>query len=319
MSARARGAAVLLLALLPAAARAERPVPFLSGRVVDEAGMIPQPVRDALELRLRDLEQATGAQVAVLTVDSLQGEPLEQYTLRVADTWKLGGKERDDGVLLFVARGDRKMRLEVGYGLEDKLTDLRSRRILDEVITPRFKAGDFGGGIEEGVKAVDTVILGGEVAAQVPPAPVAPSGAGMTLAGRLFMGAMFLVVVGLFSLLALILPGPIGWTLYAFLMPFHCLFPIAILTPPVGTAWFVLWVIGFPLARRWLARTGRLQRWRDAFPVPASGAGSGGAWTSGSSWGSSGGSSWSSSSSSSGSSFSGGGGSFGGGGASSSW
>ena len=279
--------------------------------------MVPPPVRDRLELKLRDLEQATGAQVAVLTVESLQGDPLEQYTLRVADTWKLGGKERDDGVLLFVARGDRKMRLEVGYGLEDKLTDLRSRRILDEVMGPRFKAGDFGGGIEEAVKAVDAVIRGGEVAAQLPPAPVAPAAGELGLGGRLFMGALFLVVVGLFSAVAVVMPGAGAWMLYVFLMPFHCLFPIAIMTPPVGTAWFVLWVIGFPLARRWLSKTGRAARWRDWVPATA---GSGGSWSSGGSWGSSGGSSWSSSSSSSGgSSFSGGGGSFGGGGASSSW
>jgi uncharacterized protein len=307
----------LVLALLPALARAERPVPFLTGRVVDEAGLIPQPLRDALEQRLRDLEQATGAQVAVLTVDSLQGEVLEQYTLRVADTWKLGGAERDDGVLLFVARGDRKMRLEVGYGLEEKLTDLRSRRILDEVLAPRFKAGDFAGGIDEGVKAVDAVIRGGEIAAP-PPVPLASSGQ-MTLAGRLIGGVIFLLVVGLFSLLAAVLPGPIAWVMYVFLMPFHCLFPIGLLTPALGTAWFALWVIGFPLLRRALAKTGRGKRWRTLFALPA-GAGSGGGWTWGSSGGSSGGSSWSSSSSSSSdSSFSGGGGSFGGGGASSSW
>ncbi|HET8644839.1 MAG TPA: TPM domain-containing protein, partial [Vicinamibacteria bacterium] len=223
--------------------------------------------------------------------------------------------ERDDGVLLFVARADRRMRLEIGYGLEDRLTDLRSRRILDEVIGPRFKAGDFGGGIEEGVKAVETVIRGGEVVAAVPPAPVAPAAGELTLGARLVMGAIFLVVVGLFSGLALVMPGGVAWTMYAFLMPFHCVFPMAILTPPGGLAWLALWVIGFPLARAWAKRKG----W--AMKMPAFSGGRSG-WTSGGSsgglWGSSGGSSWSSSSSSGGG-FSGGGGSFGGGGASSSW
>jgi uncharacterized protein len=310
-------AAALVLALVPAAAGAEAPVPFLAGRVVDEAGLIPQPVRQRVEQRLRDLEQATGAQVAVLTVESLQGEPLEQYTHRVAETWKLGSKEKDDGALLFVARADRKMRLEVGYGLEDRLTDLRSRRILDEVVAPRFKAGDFGGGIEEGVKAMDAVVRGGEVVAQVPPAPVAPAAGEIDLAGRLIGGLIFVVVVGLFSVLAAIIPGPGGWMIYVFLMPFHCLFPVALFTPPVGLAWFAAWVIGYPIARRWLRKTGRVASWSAG-----TGLSSAGSWSAGHSWASSGdssgGSSWSSSSSSD-SSFSGGGGSFGGGGASSSW
>lgn len=311
---RARRLAAVLPLLLAAAETtlAARPVPFLSGRVVDEANMIPQPVRERIELRLRDLEQATGAQVAVLTVESLQGDSLEEFTIRVADTWKLGGGERDNGVLLFVARGDRKMRLEVGYGLEERLTDLRSHRILDEVMGPRFKAGDFGGGIEEGVKAVEAVVRGGEVA--VPPAPVGSTSGELTVAGRIIMAVLFLGVVGIFSALALVLPAGAGWTLYAILMPFHCLFPVAILTPPVGVAWFALWIIGFPLARRWAARRGWLMKWREWVPASAGGSESAG-WSSGGgsrsrSWGSS---------SSGGSSFSGGGGGFGGGGASSSW
>lgn len=303
-------AVLLLVGAGPPAARAERAVPFLTGRVVDEAGMVPQPVRDRLELRLRDLEQATGAQVAILIVESLEGEPLEQYSLRVAETWKLGGAERDDGVLLFVARADRKMRLEVGYGLEDRLTDLRSRRIRDEVMAPRFKAGDFGGGFEEAVKAIEAVIRGGELAAPLPPAPVAPTGAS-PFAGepvaRLFAGCIFLVVIGVFSLLALFGEGPMPWILYVFLMPFHCAFPAGILTPMLGAMWFGLWLVGFPVAR-WLVRK---RGWGEGFRdwMPASTGAGGGSW----SWGSS------SSGDSGGSSFSGGGGSFGGGGASSSW
>jgi uncharacterized protein len=312
---RARRLAAVLLALLAAAeaALAARAVPFLGGRVVDEAGMIPPPVRERIEARLSDLERATGAQVAVLTVESLQGDPLEEFTLRVADTWKLGGRERDDGVLLFVARGDRKMRLEVGYGLEERLTDLRSRRILDEVVGPRFKAGDFGGGIEEGVKAVEAVVRGGEVAV---PAPAAAIPGDMPWAVRLFMAAMFLGVIGLFSAIALVMPAGVAWTMYAVLMPFHCVFPVAILTPAGGLAWFALWVVGFPFARRLAARRGWAVKWSGW--LTGAGAGSTG-WSSGSSWGAgSSGSSWGSSSTG-GSSFSGGGGGFGGGGASSSW
>jgi uncharacterized protein len=316
VSPRRAGAALLLLAALATSAAAERAVPFLSGRVVDEADIIPQPVRDRLEQRLEDLERTTGAQVAVLTVDSLQGEVLEQYTLRVADTWKLGGKERDDGVLLFVSRGDRKMRLEVGYGLEPRLTDLLSRRILDEVMAPRFKAGDFGGGIEEGVKAVEAAVRGQDVAARLPPPPVVSVSGFGDWKARLVGGLIFLLVVGIFSAVALFGPNPVSWVLYVLLMPFHCTFPMALLTPRLGLAWFGLWVIGYPVARRFIGKSSWGKSWRNW--SAGGGGGSGGAWRSGG-W-SSGGGSWSSSSSSSGgSSFSGGGGSFGGGGASSSW
>ena len=306
--------AALVLALLPAVARAEAPVPFLAGRVVDEAGMIPPDVRGRLAAKLKALEQATGAQVVVLTVPSLQGEVLEPYTHRVAETWKLGRKEQDDGALLFVSKGDRKMRIEVGYGLEDRLTDLRSRRILDEVMAPRFKAGDFGGGIEEGVNAIDEVVRGGEVTAQLPPAPVAPASRPITLADRLIMGVIFLFVIGLMSAVALFLPNVPAWVLYVFLMPFHCAFPAGILTPSLGLAWFGLWLVGFPLARHRLQKAGWAPRWAERLPSAVSGGSSGGSWggSSGGSWGSD-------SSSSSDSSFSGGGGSFGGGGASSSW
>jgi uncharacterized protein len=310
---KARTAALVLL-LLPALARAEAKVPFLAGRVVDEAGMIPPDVRGRLEAKLTALEQATGAQVVVLTVPSLQGEALEPYTHRVAETWKLGRKEQDDGALLFVSRGDRKMRIEVGYGLEDRLTDLRSRRILDEVMGPRFKAGDFGGGIEEGVNAIDEVVRGGEITAQVPPAPVAPASRPMTLTDRLVMGVIFLLVVGLTSAVALFLPNVPAWILYVFLMPFHCAFPAGILAPVPGLVWFVLWVVGFPLARHRIKKAGWAPRWAQWVPSASSG------WSSGGSWGGGSGGGWSGgSSSSSDSSFSGGGGSFGGGGASSSW
>jgi uncharacterized protein len=303
--------------LAAAPALAARPVPFLAGHVVDEAGLVPPDVRARLEQRLIALERSTGAQVAVLLVESLQGEPLEAYTLKVAETWQLGGRERDDGVLLFVARRDRKMRLEVGYGLEDRLTDLRSRRILDEVIAPRFKAGDFGGGVDEGVRAVEDVIRGGEVANAAPLAPVPPPVATAPWWVALLFGGLLVMVFGLFIAAALLGPAPVGWILYVFLAPFHFAFPAAYVSPTAGVAWLACWAVGFPIAR-WLLHRGkrgeRLRSWH------ASSRGSSGPSSSGSSWSSGGssGSSWSSSGSS-GSSFSGGGGSFGGGGASSSW
>lgn len=292
---------------------AEKAVPFLSGRVVDEASMIPQDVRDRLELRLRDLEQATGSQVAVLTVESLEGEVLEQYSIRVAQTWKLGSREKDDGVLLLIAKQDRKMRLEVGYGLEDRLTDLLSRRILDDVIAPHFKAGQFGTGVEDGVKAIAATVQGQQVAWPAPPVRAGGS-SGIPIVARLFFGGMFVLVVGVFSVVAVLSSGCQSWFLYVFLMPFHLLFPMVFLTPFGGVAWFLGWVFAFPVVKLWLHKTvaGKafLKR-HSGLPTFASSSG-GSSWSSGSS-----GSSWSSGSS--GDSFSGGGGSFGGGGASSSW
>jgi uncharacterized protein len=162
------GAVLCLLVFALSAVALE--VPSLKARVNDLADLLPAGNEVALESRLAGIEASTGVQVAVLTVPSLEGEDLEDFTLRVAETWKLGQAEEDNGALLFFARDDRKMRLEVGYGLEPTLTDALSRRILDEVIRPRFQQGDFPGGIEAGVEAIGAVV-GGNVEALPPPPP----------------------------------------------------------------------------------------------------------------------------------------------------
>jgi uncharacterized protein len=168
-------ALILVLVSLPVTA-ADKPVPFLSGHVVDEAGMIPEDVRQRIDQKLIAYEQSTGAQVAVLTVPSLDGDPVEDYSMRVVETWKLGKKGKDNGVLLLIAEQDRKMRIEVGYGLEGELTDLESGRIVDNVIRPDFQKGDFAGGIEHGVDAILSALGGGEVPAEPPARPVASKG-----------------------------------------------------------------------------------------------------------------------------------------------
>jgi uncharacterized protein len=160
-------AALVVFLALPALA-ADKPVPFLSGRVVDEAGMIPEDARQRIEQKLAAFEQKTGDQVAVLTVNSLDGEPVEDYSMRVVETWKLGKKGKDNGVLFLVAKEDRKMRIEVGYGLEGDLTDLENGRILDNVVRPDFQKGDFGGGIEHGVDAILNALGGGAVPVAAP-------------------------------------------------------------------------------------------------------------------------------------------------------
>ena len=155
-------ARALTLALLAAtAAVAEVPVPALSARVTDLTGTFDAGQRAALEARLEGFERAKGSQVVVLIVPTTQPETIEQYGIRVADAWKIGrGGTIDDGVILLVAKDDRALRIEVGQGLEGVLPDAIAKRILEETIIPRFRSGDFYGGISEGVERIIAVIEG---------------------------------------------------------------------------------------------------------------------------------------------------------------
>ena len=145
-------------------ATAQKAVPQLTGRVVDLAGMINAGDEADLTARLKAHEDATGNQVAVLTIPSLDGEVLEEYSLKVARTWALGQKDRDNGVLLLVAKNDRKLRIEVGYGLEGTLTDAIASFIIRQTITPLFKQGLFNGGIVAGTGQIIDVLESDEAA-----------------------------------------------------------------------------------------------------------------------------------------------------------
>ena len=151
---------VALAAAAPAIAQALQPVPALTARVTDLTGTLTAPERTALEQKLAAVEARKGAQVAVLIVPTTQPEAIEQYSIRVVDAWKLGREKPDDGALLLVAMQDRALRIEVGRGLEGALTDLAANRIIDETITPRFREGDFAGGISAGVDRMIQVIDG---------------------------------------------------------------------------------------------------------------------------------------------------------------
>lgn len=129
-------------------------VPPLKGYVNDYAGMISKPARAKMETELKAFEQSDSTQVFVLAIPSLQGEGLEEYSIKVVEAWKIGQKGKDNGVLLLVANRDHKIRIEVGRGLEGKLTDLTAGQIVDLVMKPRFKRGDFDGGFVSGVSAI---------------------------------------------------------------------------------------------------------------------------------------------------------------------
>lgn len=156
-------ASALLLACAlawSALAVAQVPVPALTGHVTDLTGTLSTAQLGTLEQTLTEFEARKGSQLAVLMVASTAPEEIEQYSLRVVEQWKLGRKKVDDGAILVIAKNDRALRIEVGYGLEGALTDLTSKRIISEIILPRFKQQDFYGGIDAGVGQIIGVIDG---------------------------------------------------------------------------------------------------------------------------------------------------------------
>jgi uncharacterized protein len=299
--------ASLALVLALSGVSVAKDVPFLAARVNDLAGLLTQPVRESLETKLADLERRTGAQVAVLTVDSLEGDTVEDYAVRVFQTWKLGRQGVNDGVLFLVARQERRLRIEVGYGLEDRLTDARSRQILDDIVRPHFRAGDFGAGIQAGADAIAAVIEG----ASLPPPRRAPANQIGSVVGLGIFSLLFLLVIGTFSVIALLTPGKPGWFLYLFLTPFYAIFPSAVFPPYGGIVGAGMWLVGYPILRVTLnTPEGKKFRERHGWVMTPGSGGRGGRWRSdGGSYGGGGSSG----------GFSGGGGSSGGGGASSSW
>jgi uncharacterized protein len=162
---------VLAALVIPTAgfAQAVLPVPELRERVTDLTGTLEEGQRASLAAKLESLENDTGAQVAVLLVQTARPEAAEQFALRVAEAWRLGREGIDDGALLLVALADREVRVEVGYGLEGALTDATSRRIIDEAILPHFRNGDMYGGLAAGVDRITAVVRGEELPPPEPP------------------------------------------------------------------------------------------------------------------------------------------------------
>ncbi|MBE0598485.1 MAG: TPM domain-containing protein, partial [Desulfuromonadales bacterium] len=135
-------------------------VPSPAGYVNDRAALLTVQSRQQLESFLRDFQASDSTQIVVLTIPSLEGEAVEEYALKVAEAWGIGEKGKDNGALLLVAQAERKIRIEVGYGLEGRLTDLLAGRIVDQEIAPRFREGDFNGGIVAGVTAMAEAVRG---------------------------------------------------------------------------------------------------------------------------------------------------------------
>ena len=290
--------------LLSLSAFGQKAVPELwNMRVHDDAHVLKQETIDLLEKRLAHYEDSSSNQIAILIISSLDGESLEDYSIKVADKWALGKKNKDNGVLLLIAVDDHKMRMEVGEGLEGVLTDAMSSRIIRNEMAPAFRRGDFDSGV---TAAIDGIIkaIGGEYTAED-----TNELEDLTTKQKILIGLGLYLFLGIFAFFALVVPGCTGWGLYAFLIPFYSIFP-AILVSEKN--WFLpglIYILGFPPLK---LLAGRSAWGKKIGTNMGSGSSGGGGW---SSW-TSGGSSWGGSS---GGGFSGGGGSFGGGGSSGSW
>ncbi len=312
-----RALLVAAVILLPFDSRAGNvDVPYLSGRVVDGAEVLKEDTRRRLAEQLEAHEKATTDQVVVLTVPSLGDAGVEEYATAVFDSWKLGTKEKDNGILLLVAPTERRLRIEVGRGLEGVLPDITAGRIIRNVITPRFKEGNYDAGVEQGVQSILDVLAGGDVPGDDSSGRsafgVQVEGPELSIPMRILMGAFIFGIIGLFTFIGVVTPG-MGWFLYFFLIPFWAMFPIIIVGVRGALALLCTYVVGFPVAKVILSRRPWYREARESLRTTGKahiggftigGGGSGGSWSSG---GGSGGG------------FSGGGGSSGGGGASGSW
>jgi uncharacterized protein len=153
-------AAAVICALLCVRGAWALAVPALKGRVNDNAGLLGSATARQLEASLAQLEATDSTQIVVLTIPSLEGDSLEDFSMRVVEQWQIGQKGKDNGALLLVSKNDRKVRIEAGYGLEGKLTDLVSGRIIRNIIVPQFRMGNYDQGIIDGVAAMAGVVRG---------------------------------------------------------------------------------------------------------------------------------------------------------------
>jgi uncharacterized protein len=289
----ARASLLALLLCWACSALALVAVPPLSGRVVDQTGTLSAGDIASLTQTLKDLETRKGSQIAVLIVPTTDGEAIEPFALRVAEAWKIGRKKIDDGALVVIAKNDRRLRIEVGYGLEGALTDVTTKRIIDEDITPKFKSGDFAGGVSAGLDRMVRIVDGEKLPEPEPPHWQSPGQFDIDPFNPFVLAFVFIVGSALRASLGRLV-GSAATGGFVGLLAW-------LLVGSIGAA-LVVGVVAFLIAS-----------FVDLMPAGGS-RGTRGGWSGGGS------SDWSSSSSSSDSGgFSGGGGSFGGGGASGSW
>lgn len=313
---------LLLFALLTTARVSDcADIPYLTGRVNDNARIMSEATRNSLSEKLKEHEIRTTNQVVILTVPSLEDESIEDYAYKVFNEWKLGQKDKDNGILIVVVPNERRMRIEVGYGLEGTLPDILAGRIIQNIMAPRFRDGDFDTGITEGVNAVITILEGADPAimdglAETSGSPETSNFADlespdMPLGMRILLGAFIFGIIGLFTILGILTPG-FGWFMYLFLIPFWAMFPIVIVGTKGALVCFFAYLILYPVSKLFIKNSSWYEKAQSDLRTKGKASIGGFTFTSGGSGGSG-------SSGSSGGGFSGGGGSSGGGGASGGW
>jgi uncharacterized protein len=298
-------------------------VPYLTGRVTDNAQILSENTRKSLTETLKEHEARTTNQIVILTIPSLEGENIEDYANKVFNEWKIGQKDKDNGILIVVVPNEKKMRIEVGYGLESTMTDLSAGRIIREIMAPRFREEDYDGGITDGTLAVISILNGKSLPETAAANEKVVSSGQSDLSGfespdmpivtRILIGAFIFGIIGLFTFLGIFTPG-IGWFLYFFLIPFWAMFPIMVVGTKGALVCLVTYLIMYPAAKLYIRNKSWYQKAKTDLRTKGKASIGGFVVTSGSSGGS-----WSSGGSGSGGGFSGGGGSSGGGGASGGW
>jgi uncharacterized protein len=263
-------------------------VPQLQGYVNDYANMISPSVKEGMENELKAFEQTDSTQIVILTIPSLEGEVIEEFGIKVGDVWKIGQKAKDNGLILIVSQQDRKMRIEVGRGLEGRMTDLMAGRIIDLVIKPRFNRGDFDGGFTAGVHAMIDASRG-EFKVEGTPGRQRQDNFSSIISVLIF-GSIIILILGSFSR---ILGGVAGAAIFPALA--------RLIPSPIGNIGFIIAAIvgfGAGLFLPSLFSSGGRSHRNGGFWMGGTGFGGGGDFGGG---------------------FSGGGGGFGGGGASGGW
>lgn len=292
-------------------------IPYLTGRVNDNARILSDETRQLLSEILKEHEMRTTNQVVVLTIPSLEGESIEDFAYKVFNDWKLGQEDKDNGILIVVVPNERRMRIEVGYGLEGTIPDILAGRIIQNIMAPRFRDGDFDGGVTDGVNAVLAVLNGEQLEDDTDYSVAETYGLSnledpdLPLGMRILLGGFIFGIIGLFTILGIMTPG-FGWFLYVFLIPFWAMFPIIVVGTKGALICFICYLVLYPVTKLYLKSTDWYKKAKADLKTKGtasiggfrfSSGGSGGSWSSGSSGGG----------------FSGGGGSSGGGGASGGW
>ncbi len=236
-------------------------IPFLTGRITDNAEILTPDSRERISEVMRIYEQNTSNQIAILTMPSLENGSIEEFSAQVLKSWKLGLKGRDNGVLVVVSPGDRRVRIEVGKGLRNSLSEEAAGRIIRESMAPRFNEGSYDEGLAEGISAIISQLGTAEpeqAASQEDQGQTKKDssfeGPDLSISERILFGCFIFGIIGLFTVIGVVTPG-VGWFLYIFLIPFWAMFPIVVVGVRGALILLVIYLIGFPATKLFLRRS----------------------------------------------------------------